>query len=89
MKPRLKIAPLTEEDRVIWHRVLFVIGDQWCGADFMNSYAMAHVHDRRDAELMLDLSNRQAYERAIREEFGAHMPGPAAVGLINLQLALR
>jgi hypothetical protein len=62
MKPRPP-ATLTEEDRVIWRRMLFVIGDgdHWCGADFLNSYAMARAHDRRDADLMFWAQRSRSY----------------------------
>lgn len=85
MKPRLDSAVLTREDTKIWLNINLPLKRQ--APNPFPSIA-AFKADRRDADLMLDLSRRQAYERAIREEFGADMPGPAAVGLINLQQAV-
>jgi hypothetical protein len=80
MKRRQPIAPLTKEDHHIWYG----LQPRWWQNPILA--AKARMCDVRDADLMLSLTNMTEYERSIREEFGAHIPGPAATGFVNSRL---
>jgi hypothetical protein len=80
VKPRQPIAPLTKEDHHIWYG----LQPRWWQNPILA--AKTRMCDVNDAELMLRLTNMTEYERSIREEFGAHIPGPAATGFVNSRL---
>lgn len=81
MKPRLLPAPETEEDNIVWNHVARVFSDQYGStARAWNILGVSNQDsDRRDADLVLRLTQRQEYERSVAEEFGRSWTMPAAI----------